>query len=82
MRDIKRIDRIHELIKTIWDKYPDMRYFQLIYNLQRKYSNNSSNYGKIVERIDKDFEKVGYDFFNLEDDDLIKYLETIVRNGL
>lgn len=32
MRDIKRIERIMELIKKIWTHYPDLRLTQLIMN--------------------------------------------------
>lgn len=77
MRDFKRINEILDLIKSIWVKDPDLRFFQLIFNIQSKYSNDNNNFGKI-ELSEKDgLTKIGYDFFNLEDDEILKYLENI-----
>ena len=33
MRDVKRINRILELIKKLWEKQPDQRFGQLLINL-------------------------------------------------
>jgi len=33
MRDPKRIPRIMDLLQTEWEKHPDLRFGQLIYNL-------------------------------------------------
>ena len=33
MRDINRIDRILDRLKTLWKKYPDLRLGQLILNV-------------------------------------------------
>lgn len=35
MRDITRIDRILDRLKTLWKKYPDLRLGQLIINVLR-----------------------------------------------
>jgi hypothetical protein len=34
MRDVKRIDRILKLISKKWKEYPDVRFGQLLINLQ------------------------------------------------
>lgn len=36
MRDPKRIDIILNMIKKLWHKYPDQRFFQLLYNNTRQ----------------------------------------------
>ena len=77
MRDLKRIDEFLNKIKIIWEKEPDLRFFQLIYIIQSKYSKDNSNFGKI-ELAEKDGStKIGYDLFNLEDDEILKYLNNI-----
>lgn len=36
MRGPKRIDDILDILKVIWKKYPDMRFFQLIESIESK----------------------------------------------
>ena len=81
MRDPERIDEILELIGHIWKKYPDFRFQQLIYILQSEYSEMNKDIGKVEgEEIDG-FKKVGYDLFNLEDDNFLQYLQFSFENG-
>lgn len=65
----------------IWIRYPDMIFNQLIYNLQRDYSHKNGGVGEIRE-VEKDgFARVGFDLFNLEDDQFINYLKSVAENG-
>ena len=75
MRPIERIDEISELIKKIWEREPDLRYLQLIYNLQSGYSFKNEDLGKIEETTKEGFSRIGYDLFNTEDDDFLEYLK-------
>ena len=52
MRDEKRIERILEKIKILWEDYPDTRFFQLISNVKYNYNGDMFNYE------DSEFEKV------------------------
>jgi hypothetical protein len=52
MRDEKRIERILEKIKILWEDYPDTRFFQLISNFKYNYNGDMFNYE------DSEFEKV------------------------
>jgi uncharacterized protein YihD (DUF1040 family) len=36
MRDPARIDRVIELLREVWERYPDQRFGQLISNLLRE----------------------------------------------
>jgi len=79
MRDKARIPEILDLIQEIWNKDQDMRFFQLIFNLQANFSKENKNIGK-VEQIEPDgFTKVGFNLFNIEDkvltDFLVEYLK-------
>ena len=80
MRDPKRIQEILDLINQIWLKDPDLRFNQLIYNLQSGYSHINYGIGKVTEQETDGFSREGYDLFNLEDDSFIEYLRT-VRNS-
>ena len=80
MRDSNRIKEIFTLLEEIWIKNPDLRFNQFMYNLQRDYSNNHDGFG-LVEANDADgFTKTGFDFFNLEDEEFIEYLRSLVVN--
>lgn len=81
-RDPKRIKRIMDLLETIWEENPDMRFFQLMEMLQHKYSSKNNNFGK-REAIEKD--SIGYespfifiDLFYLEDDSFEAFLSDYV----
>lgn len=81
MRNPKRIAEIFELLNTIWMNSPDLRFNQLIYNLQRIYSSQNNGVGQVKETIDDGFSRVGYDFFHLEDDDFIQFLKELIANA-
>lgn len=68
------------LINNIWQQDPDLRFNQLIYNLQSDYSHENGGIGKVEERIDKSFSRVGFDLFNLDDKDFIEYLRKKTQN--
>ncbi|WP_339216991.1 ankyrin repeat domain-containing protein [Ornithinibacillus sp. FSL M8-0202] len=82
-RNPKRIRRIMDLIETIWEENPDMRFFQLMEMLQHKYSSENNNFGR-REAIEK--ESTGYespvifiDLFYLEDDSFEAFLSDYVH---
>ena len=64
MRDEKRITEILSLISQIWEKDKDMRFFQLIYILQSKYSNANANIGQIELKEKDGYSRIGFDLFN------------------
>jgi uncharacterized protein YihD (DUF1040 family) len=74
MRDPQRIEEVLGMINQIWVKQPDLRFLQLIYNLQNEFSYKNKDVGKIESIEDDGFAKVGYDLFSIEDDRFIKYL--------
>ena len=81
MRGPKRISECLGLIKEIWEKDPDLRFNQLIYNLQGGYSHENEGVGKVEEVIEKGFSKIGFDLFNLEDEQFIQYLRDMIANA-
>ena len=72
MRDKNRINELLDLINQIWQKDPDLRFNQLIYNLQSGYSHINNNYGKVSEP-----QSDGFDLYSLEDEDFIAYLRSV-----
>lgn len=75
MRDPDRIDRILTLVKELWKIDQDMRFFQLIYNLQGRFSHQNDGVGK-VEKLDLyGHPAMGYDLFNAEDKDIQIFLK-------
>ncbi|WP_180230239.1 hypothetical protein [Bacillus sp. AFS073361] len=76
MRDRRRIRRITALLQKVWEQQPDVRFNQLISNLQSQYSHQNNNYGKKV--IDSN--RGNYiDLFFLEDDKWEIFLEDYWR---
>ncbi|MCP4161158.1 MAG: DUF1040 family protein [Deltaproteobacteria bacterium] len=75
MRDEKRITEILGLIQKIWEKKNDMRFFQLIYVLQSKYSKEKGNIGQIKFKENDGYSQIGFDMFGTEDEELIKFLK-------
>lgn len=87
MRDPARIERIMNLIETIWVKYPDTRFLQLVYALKSKYRSENDIEPEIFYDKWEDgrgtitFREtpIGSELFNLEDDKfeqfLIEYVE-------
>ena len=78
MRDPKRIEELLTLLNQIWMRNPDLRFNQLVYDLQSGYSHKNRNIGKIIETDSDGLQKVGYDFFNIEDDKFIDYLKQVL----
>lgn len=74
MRDSDRIERILKLINRLWNQ--DLRFMQLMYNLQLEYSTDNSHYGRVCEEY-----MLGFDMFNLEDDKFEKWLINKVGKG-
>ncbi|MBC3882157.1 DUF1040 family protein [Undibacterium sp. LX40W] len=75
MRPLERIDEISDLIKEIWNENPDMRYMQLLYTLQSSVSQKNMDVGKVEERVDKTYSRIGFDLFNIEDKEFKIFLE-------
>jgi hypothetical protein len=83
MRDPNRIEAMLAIVNDIWRRNPDMRFNQLIYNLQRGYSEQNEGYGAIQSHEDPDgLNRTGYDFFHLADADFIKYLKQVSDVGM
>lgn len=81
MRDSSRIDEILSLIERIWKANPDFRFHQLMYLLQHEYSESHNQLGKVESKDVDGFKQIGYDLFNLEDDQFQKYLQKSLDNG-
>ena len=82
MRPPERIDEIMSLLERIWkmETHADMRFFQLIYVLQYRFSQSHGDRGKI-ESVESDgAANVGFDLFNTEDDEVIEFLRTYLAN--
>lgn len=77
MRDRRRIPRIISLLQKIWEQQQDVRFNQLISNLQSQYSYLNDNYGKKV--IDSN-RGTYLDLFFLEDDKWEIFLEDYWRD--
>ncbi|EHH2504894.1 TPA: DUF1040 family protein [Vibrio parahaemolyticus] len=75
MRDPKRIETTLSLLKELWSNNTDLRFNQLIYNLQREFSLENDGKGKITEISQEGIQHVGYDLFYIEDDIFIQFLE-------
>ena len=73
---------ILHLINKIWERDNDIRFFQLIYILQTKFSEANGNIGKVESTVDDEFSQVGYDFFSIEDDAFIQFLKEIVDQDI
>ncbi|ENO1771831.1 MULTISPECIES: DUF1040 family protein [Vibrio] len=75
MRDPKRIETTLSLLKEFWSNNTDLRFNQLIYNLQREFSLENDGKGQITEISQEGIQHVGYDLFYIEDDFFIQFLE-------
>ena len=80
MRDPSRIQELLDLIKELWLKHPDLRFNQLIYILQSEYSLKNDCIGLVKEQEVDGFAREGFDLFNTEDDDFIKFLKMKISN--
>lgn len=64
MREPERIDRMLDLVRELWKRYPDLRFNQLMDSLTREFS-----------QVNDDA-----DLFYLEDDLFEKFLQTKISN--
>jgi hypothetical protein len=69
------------LLEVIWEKHPEIRFNQLIHNLQYEYASQQGYMKDNLWEKDEYRGIVSYrnhpipDLFNLEDEDFIKFLE-------
>ncbi len=75
MRDPKRIEMTLSLLRELWGSNADLRFNQLIYNLQREFSFENEGKGKVTEISQEGCQSVAYDLFSVEDDTFIQFLE-------
>jgi len=83
MREIERIDRILDLIKELWMLDPDLRFLQMMWNLQAGYSRDNNGEGLIEYEVLENGVPYKYqysDLFHLEDDKLEKYLVALIES--
>lgn len=81
MRGPERISEIIHLIERIWKAHPDLRFQQLMYILQSEFSKSNKDIGKIESVSDDGWTSIGFDFFNVEDNDFQEYLESSLDEG-
>lgn len=74
----KRItEEILELLKILYKlEGGDQRFFQFLYNIQRDYEMEDPRASKITSDLAS-----GFDFFNVEDADFLKYLKARLQAG-
>lgn len=86
MREKSRIQRILSLLETIWQQQPDVRFNQLVSNLQYMYSAQNKEYGKRKMKeqnfLGKEVDSSYLDFFYLEDTEWEEFLKSIVEKEL
>ncbi|MCC2618356.1 DUF1040 family protein [Aestuariibacter halophilus] len=78
MRDPNRIKQLLLLLEKLWQKDPDLRFNQLLYNLQYEFSKENDGIGQVKEVESDGFTRIGFDLFNLEDDAFLEYLQAKV----
>jgi len=81
MRNPQRIDEMLELIKAIWQREPDMRFFQLLHLIQSEYSQQNDNIGKVEIDGEKGHKQILFDFFNVEDDKIVEFFKHLQRSS-
>jgi hypothetical protein len=77
MRDPKRIPRILTLLFKIWEQQPDLRFNQLVQNLQSLYSQQNNDFGKrhfYEKNGEISYQNYYIDLFYLEDDQWEQFL--------
>ncbi|EKB1966238.1 TPA: hypothetical protein NKA96_004831 [Vibrio parahaemolyticus] len=75
MRDPKRIEITLSLLSELWESNADLRFNQLMYNLQSEFSFENDGKGQVTEISQEGIESIGYDLFYIEDDVFIQFLE-------
>ncbi len=81
MRDPERKEELLGLIHALWEKDEDLRFNQLIYNLQCEFSLLNNGLGKVAEKTTDGFESIGFDLFSVEDDSFIEFLKQKVADS-
>jgi hypothetical protein len=76
MRDPKRIEECLYLINEHWQMYPDVRFNQLIHNLQSLYHTETDD-GIEIQDSNGNW---GFDMFYVEDDKWIEWLKNKVNS--
>lgn len=75
MRNPKRIKDFMVVLTEIWEHMPDIRFNQLIYNLQREYKDGAYIKKAYVDEIGWGTTEVSYPYlFNVEDDAFMEFL--------
>ncbi len=78
MREPERIERIIKKLQNLWNKYPDQRFLQLIFNLQEEYALYNDDFGLVGDAING---PRAYDHFYLEDTDFENFLDDKIKKG-
>ena len=79
MRNPERIKETLSIINSIWHKYPDVRFNQLLYWLQGEWWDKNRS-GRVMSELDEEgLYEVGWDLFNVEDDVFIEHLKMILE---
>lgn len=76
MRDPNRIPEILGVLDQLWSKDPDLRFNQLLYNLQSQFAGENEGRGRITEAREDGSSRVGFNLFSLEDDVFLKFLRS------
>ncbi len=79
MRPPKRVEHLLSLLQRLWEKDSDLRFLQLIYVLQARFSEQNAGAGKVKERNEDGASRIGFDLFNTEDTKFIEFLEEELR---
>ncbi|MFK8001267.1 MAG: hypothetical protein AB8H86_16855 [Polyangiales bacterium] len=78
MRDPDRIPEILGVLNQLWSKDPDLRFNQLLYNLQSQFAGENEGRGRIKEAREDGSARVGFDLFSLEDEEFLRFLRSKV----
>lgn len=76
MRDPDRIPEILGVLNQLWSRDSDLRFNQLLYNLQSQFAQANGGRGRVKEAKGDGFERVGFDLFSVEDEDFLKFLRS------
>ena len=79
MRPPERINEILELMEQIWKFDPDMRFMQLVYVLQMRFTESQDERGRIIETHKDGSQRIGFDLFNSEDKAFQRFLENYLQ---
>lgn len=82
MRKPERIKEVIDVLTKIWEAQPDTRFNQLIYNLQREYSEGNGETVYSLEAWGHGFTYIPetkVDLFSVEDDKFLEFLKTKIN---